>query len=324
MGNFYVWVLTYVASAYPAMKPYLKGFHLCLEMWRGGRDTEGWKVREPREEEKGDQLTRLTPLEEKGLVPERGPSSGWTPAVPRLKMDLEALLVLTSAATPTKRVVQRRELVTVIYGFGDASSGGFGSSVGLPQGVHGRCGIWGSDAEDQSSNHRELRNLVETVEEEALAGRLKQSELWLFTDNSTAESCFLKGSSTSPLLHKLVLRLRKLEMAVDLKLFLVHVAGTRMIAQGTDGLSRGMMCEGVMAGRDMLDYVNIASSALSCHPALDKFIGEVTGIGSLAPLSVEDWFGTGHGIVGGTRDRHHVWLPSYAPNGQVYWCDPPR
>ena len=24
-------------------KPYLKGFHLLLESWRGGRDVEGWK-----------------------------------------------------------------------------------------------------------------------------------------------------------------------------------------------------------------------------------------------------------------------------------------
>jgi hypothetical protein len=36
--------LVYVTQAYPGMKPYLKGFHLSLEMWRGGRDAEGWKV----------------------------------------------------------------------------------------------------------------------------------------------------------------------------------------------------------------------------------------------------------------------------------------
>jgi hypothetical protein len=33
--------LVYVANAYPAMKPYLKGFHLSLEMWRGGRMPKG-------------------------------------------------------------------------------------------------------------------------------------------------------------------------------------------------------------------------------------------------------------------------------------------
>jgi hypothetical protein len=28
------------------MVPYLKGFHLTIEMWRGGRDPDGWKSEE--------------------------------------------------------------------------------------------------------------------------------------------------------------------------------------------------------------------------------------------------------------------------------------
>jgi hypothetical protein len=36
--------LVYVTRTYPAMIPYLKGFHLTIEMWRGGRDSEGWKL----------------------------------------------------------------------------------------------------------------------------------------------------------------------------------------------------------------------------------------------------------------------------------------
>ena len=38
--------LVYVTRTYPAMVPYLKGFHLTLETWRGGRDLEGWKVKD--------------------------------------------------------------------------------------------------------------------------------------------------------------------------------------------------------------------------------------------------------------------------------------
>jgi hypothetical protein len=38
--------LVYVARTYPAMVPYLKGFHLTIETWRGGRDSKGWKLRE--------------------------------------------------------------------------------------------------------------------------------------------------------------------------------------------------------------------------------------------------------------------------------------
>jgi hypothetical protein len=37
--------LVYVTRTYPAMVSYLKGFHLTIEMWRGGRDPEGWKLR---------------------------------------------------------------------------------------------------------------------------------------------------------------------------------------------------------------------------------------------------------------------------------------
>ena len=32
-------------QAYPSLKPYLKGFHLSLKTWQGGRDADGWKVR---------------------------------------------------------------------------------------------------------------------------------------------------------------------------------------------------------------------------------------------------------------------------------------
>ena len=81
-----------------------------------------------------------------------------------------------------------------------------------PGGIQGRFGLWARDVEDESSNYRELRNLVDTVEEEATAGHLTDGELFLFTDNSTAESCFSRGGSLSKLLHELVLRLRKLEM----------------------------------------------------------------------------------------------------------------
>ena len=140
-----------MANAYPAMKPYLKGFHLSLEMWRGGRDAEGWKIKPdpiqappPMEGDEQDDI-----VDDKGFVRERGPASGLTPIVPRFRDNLEALVLLMAGSTPIKRVVRRRELITVIYGFGDASSGGFGASVGLPQGIHGRFGVWGQDAGGQ-------------------------------------------------------------------------------------------------------------------------------------------------------------------------------
>lgn len=87
---------------------------------------------------KGGKLGTITitpeqedPVDDKGFVRERGPALGLTPIVPRFCNDLEALLLLTAGETPIKRVVRRKEIVTAVYGFGDASSGGFGASVYL-------------------------------------------------------------------------------------------------------------------------------------------------------------------------------------------------
>ena len=67
--------------------------------------------------------------------------------------------------------VRSTSTLTAHYGFGDASSGGFGSTVAKPM-VYTVALVWGKDAEDQSSNYCKLRNLVETVEEEAMDGYL--------------------------------------------------------------------------------------------------------------------------------------------------------
>ena len=64
------------------------------------------------------------------------------------------------------------------------------------------------------------------------------------------------------LLHELVLQLRTTELEYDLTLHVVHVAGTRMIAQGTYGLSRGIFLEGVVRGEDMLSFVDLSCTAI--------------------------------------------------------------
>ena len=102
---------------------------------------------------------------------------------------------------------------------------------------------------------REYLNLVDTLEEMCKAGNLKGTEIFLFTDNSTSEAAFFNGSSKSEKLFKLVLRLRTLKMQNGVMVHLCHVSGERMKAQGSDGLSRGNLNVGVMAGRSMLDFV---------------------------------------------------------------------
>ena len=149
------------------------------------------------------------------------------------------------------------------YSFGDASGGGFGASWESKGSTNYRWGVWGSDSNGKLSNYRELRNLVDSIEEIGRKDDLGGVELYFFTDNSTAERAFYKGSSTSELLHQLISRLKLFEMNYGCKIVLVHVAGTRMISQGTDGLSRGNMTEGVMVGKAIKDFIPIHKSPLT-------------------------------------------------------------
>ena len=353
--------LVYVTRTYPSMVPYLKGFHLTIEMWRGGRDAEGWKLRErdldtvaseqsfdtvggqedlgPGRNEDEDMAGINHRIDVKrGKVGVHAPADGLTTPVPRFKDDVAALLRLTDFDLPPLRVVRPTQVVQVFYGFGDASGKQFGATLSenyncrghLSGPAHGsdrircRIGLWSPEVEEESSNYKELRNLVESIGDEARAGRLRDCELFVFTDNSTAEGCFHRGTSKSVHLHALVLELRTLEMIYGMTLHVVHISGKRMIAQGTDGCSRGSLMEGVMAGQDMLSFIDLSRTAIERHPPILKWVRSWTGRPGLAPLPAEGWFEEGHGMVGGCLDGRGVWIPSHEPkNGLHLWSPPP-
>jgi hypothetical protein len=133
---------------------------------------------------------------------------------------------------------------------------GFGSSFSFPDGqTQYHFGSWGQDFDDTSSNFRELLNLVLALENGVTSGLLANTEVFVFTDNVTAESCFYKGDSPSRTLFDLILHLRRLEMSGALRLHMVHVAGSRMIAQHTNGLSQEDLSSGIMASHPMLLYI---------------------------------------------------------------------
>jgi hypothetical protein len=115
----------------------------------------------------------------------------------RMKDDLEALFQMTPDDSPPKRWVRSLWVVRATDGFGDASGDGFGASILLPDGkIYYRHGVWNSlISKEHSSNYRELRNLVESLEKAAAAGLLTNTEVWLFTDNTTAEAAYFCGSS---------------------------------------------------------------------------------------------------------------------------------
>ncbi len=312
--------LVYLARTFPSLVPYLKGIHLTLDSWRPGRDSEGWKS--------SDQvLFHLEGDAESCAVASKPPE--WVRAVPRLASDVEGLLLLLASPTPPVRTIRASSLITVYYGFGDASGAGFGDTLLTPKGVTYRCGIWGDDLQAQSSNYRELFNLTEAMEAHAatfqfhhlqnlvttlenMAGNdaWLSAEIFMFTDNAVAEAAFYKGSSSNKKLFELVLRLRKLEVNFSLRLHLIHVSGKRMQAQGTDHLSRGIMHTGVLGGVRMLDFIPLHLSAVDRSSTVVEWCTSwLPDHFSLALLGPQDWFFSGHGLSPGCANPDGVWQP---------------
>ena len=77
-----------------------------------------------------------------------------------------------------------------------------------------------------------------------------------------------------------------------------HVAGKRMMAQGTDGLSRGHMREGISLGKAMDLFCPWGKSALERSSNLSKWCRSVMG-NDLEILSPVDWFNRGHDHLDG-------------------------
>ena len=192
-------------------------------------------------------------------------------------------------------------------------------------------GVWNKEGTDTSSNYCDFRNCVETLEVMGMSGKLEGVELFFFTDNSVSESVSYRGNSTSPILFELILRLWSLEMKHKCTLHLIHVAGTRMIAQGTDGISRGDMMEGVLQGDDMLEHIPLAlppcERSATLLPWIKSWACE-SGF-DVEVLEATDWFERGHDLDGGDWEytmpppnKERQWMPWYR-KGRFLWCPPP-
>jgi hypothetical protein len=105
---------------------------------------------------------------------------------------------------------------------------------------------------------------------------------------------------------------------------LIHISKCWMIAQGTNGCLRGSMMEGVMAGQDMLTFIDLGRTVIERHPPLLTWVRSLTGHMNLEPLTPEGWFEEGHGIRGGSRDKHRIWMPTHEPKNELHlWAPQP-
>ena len=318
--------LIHLAMTFDDITPFMKGIYLTLNAWRPQRDSEGWRLSDKKwkrvlfdrhdrgllsDEELEDNLMRedAAPETVKGVI--------------RLESDLESLDAILSPEVVPKIGIRSRLVVSVVYGFGDASGTGLGATFTCGSGFNFRIGVWGTIEKDESSNWKEFSNVVTALEDEAKEGNLEGAEVFMFTDNSTVESCAVRGTSSSPKLLSLVVKLRAMTTMYGVKLHIFHVAGTRMIAQGTDGVSRGYLALGVMAGEAMTAFIPIHLSAVDRSPGLVDWVKGWCGSNAML-LTPMGWFGEGHDISGWTIDDESGFDRPVLSEGRTYvWAPPP-
>jgi hypothetical protein len=127
--------LVYVQCTYPTITPYFKGYHLTIDSWHPDRDQEGWR------------LPKSQPLV--GYYP---PAPTHVHPVPRFLEDVESLILLFSSNKPPTRFVCSESIKTAVYGYVDASGGGFGYTMGAVTGLFYSHGTWTDAGRSRSSN----------------------------------------------------------------------------------------------------------------------------------------------------------------------------
>jgi hypothetical protein len=225
---------------------FLIGLHMLIDGWRPVRDEEGWSLRH-------------TEVEVSRDSDEEGDDDGLNPlgkalhldqvkALPRLLPYLKLMMELTAAEDPLLRRVRAKSKFNIIHSYGDASGNGFGWCIDFGDGVRYELGKWCERIQEATSNYRELKNLVNDMVRAAQEGRLEGCKVFLYTDNHTSEVAYCKGTANIRALFELIIVLYKLQIDIDSILHVIWIAGTRMIQQGTDGLSRGERTDWLLVG----------------------------------------------------------------------------
>ena len=212
------------------------------------------------------------------------------------------------------------DISTLCVSWGDGSGTGAGGTFNLasstptspPTSLNIWKGVWASNVSHFSSNWKELRTLLYTLEHEKFSGghQVRGRRLLYFTDNMVSYDVFRKGSSKSLPLWKLLLKIKLLEMELQCVLQVIHVPGTAMIEQGTDGLSRGVALQALGAHKSN-SLVPLLWRAVPPSPTLLQWV--LTILPPLYPTNVQWLF----------HDDWSDWSRTAMLNSFVFWCPSP-
>ncbi|KAL7566866.1 hypothetical protein ACA910_021359 [Epithemia clementina (nom. ined.)] len=130
-------------------------------------------------------------------------------------------------------------------------------------------------------------------------------EIFLLTNNQHAKSTFYLAMAKSPEVLELMFCLHQILIKGYAFIHIVWVAGCRMIDQGTDGLSRADLTNGVMRGTSMLDFIPLSKSALERQgQKILDYVHNIVQDVTLIRLEPQDWF-----IKPQDEDGCYLWSP---------------
>ena len=331
--------LIHASATYDFLRPYLIGFYLAMNQFREGRNPDGWRSsvspgekdgnREGLEDEIHDALdaaveSAVDPscnFEEDTKHQDSSVSAPPTVEVTDLlRRNADTIRRLTLSPHPLQvivRPVSGKE--NVVYAGSDASGDGFGvrdyrMSDGSGEFVYG---FWNDSTVGSSSNWREMKACLDKMRLDSTRGRLAGTEVWFITDNSTLERAYYKGYSQSVELYSMVEEMWALSLKGNFLLRIVHVAGTRIIDTGIDGLSRGDFELGLMR-RPLFESIPLGLSSIERSPVVFGWLTSWLG-SDFKVATPMDWHYNAQQSRGLLLDsQSETWVWDLAPGAALY------
>ena len=106
---------------------------------------------------------------------------------------------------------------------------------------------------------------------EAIQGRLCHEVVFMFTDNSAVESAFAKGNTPVKALFELIEKIKRAMIKFSFQLCIIYIARSRIIEQGTDGVSRGDLPHHSL-GKSLRLFVPLHLSAIERSSKLKSWL----------------------------------------------------
>jgi len=189
--------------------------------------------------------------------------------------------------------IQPRDISALCALWGDGSGDGTGGTKEILSltspggtGITPFMGVWSPEVHSFSSNWKELKTILVSLQRSAQddPSSVRNRLIIYFTDNMVSYDIIRKRRSKIAKLHQLVCEISSLEVSLDCSLICIHVPGTTMILQGTDGLSRGLALS-----RFNLPPADLYSRLFAPLPPIDNILQWALSKVNTAFQDLRDW-----------------------------------